>query len=476
MASPHTYTVFQFTDSHLSADPAACMRGVNTTDSLKAVAALASAFAPPDAIVATGDLSQDGSEASYLRFRGVVSQPNIPLRWLPGNHDDAMMMRRCSGAGDRAGTGASAGEEPQPLRLGKWHIITLDSQVSGAEQGALDAASLRGLEGELAAADAVSEYVLLCVHHNPLRTGAKWMDTIDLTNGSELLAMLNKHPSARALIHGHIHHKFERRVGNVQVLGTPSTCAQFAPQATDFEIDTQPATCQPGFRWLRLHPDGAVETGVERVVAGTFTPLNTAQTSTPYVLYLHGFLSSPQSLKAKQALIYCQQQGIEIDIPALTEGPAATIAALRERLEAGIARTGGAVLIGSSLGGYYATYLANHYGLRAALINPAVRPYLLLRDYLGEQRNYHTGALHEVTEEQMQELLDIEVESLATPENFRVMLQTGDETLDYTEAASKYAQSSLNIHQGGDHSYQGFDNELPQLFAFLLSRTATKAR
>ncbi|MDP4769359.1 MAG: metallophosphoesterase, partial [OM182 bacterium] len=217
MAASRTYTVFQFTDSHLSADPAACMRGVNTTDSLKAVTALASALALPDAIVATGDLSQDGSEASYLRFREEVSQPNIPLRWLPGNHDDATMMLRCSGAGDRAG--ASAGEEPQPLRLGKWHIITLHSQVLGAEQGALDAVSLRRLEGELAAADAVSEYVLLCVHHNPLRTGAKWMDTIDLTNGSELLAMLNKHPSARALVHGHIHHKFERRVGNVQVLG-----------------------------------------------------------------------------------------------------------------------------------------------------------------------------------------------------------------------------------------------------------------
>ncbi|MDC1391710.1 phosphodiesterase, partial [Gammaproteobacteria bacterium] len=85
MAASRTYTVFQFTDSHLSADPAACMRGVNTTDSLKAVTALASALALPDAIVATGDLSQDGSEASYSRFREEVSQPNIPLRWLPGN-------------------------------------------------------------------------------------------------------------------------------------------------------------------------------------------------------------------------------------------------------------------------------------------------------------------------------------------------------------------------------------------------------
>ena len=120
MAAPRTYTVFQLTDSHLSADPAACMRGINTTDSLKAVAALAESFAAPDAIIATGDLSQDGSEASYRRFREVVSRPNIPLRWLPGNHDDAAMMQHC------------ADDEAQPLRLGKWHVILLDSQLLGA--------------------------------------------------------------------------------------------------------------------------------------------------------------------------------------------------------------------------------------------------------------------------------------------------------------------------------------------------------
>ena len=69
MAAPRTYTVFQFTDSHLSADPAVCMRGINTTDSLKAVAALAQSFEAPDALVATCDLSHDGSMASYRRFR-----------------------------------------------------------------------------------------------------------------------------------------------------------------------------------------------------------------------------------------------------------------------------------------------------------------------------------------------------------------------------------------------------------------------
>ena len=89
---------------------------------------------------------------------------------------------------------------------------------------------------------------------------------------------------------------------------------------------------------------------------------------------------------------------------------------------------------------------------------------------------HNTPEIIEVNSQQMQELLDIEVKELAAPENFLVMLQTGDETLDYREAATRYAESRLKIHEGGDHSYQGFDDELPQLFAFLLSRTASKAR
>ena len=190
------------------------------------------------------------------------------------------------------------------------------------------------------------------------------------------------------------------------------------------------------------------------------------------VLYLHGFLSSPESDKAQQALAYCARRGIEIDIPFLKHGPAATLAMLRRRVQ----QRSNVVLIGSSLGGYYATALAQEFGLRAALINPAVRPYLLLRDYLGLQKNYHRDDTQLVTEGQMQELLDMEVRALENPENFMVMLQTGDETLDYREAVAKYAGAKLVVHEGGDHSYRGFERELPDVMAFLLSRNEPKAR
>lgn len=201
-----------------------------------------------------------------------------------------------------------------------------------------------------------------------------------------------------------------------------------------------------------------------------------ASASQPYLLYLHGFLSSPASAKAQQARDYCQSRGLALDIPLINQPPAEAIATLRARLSEGLARYGEAALIGSSLGAYYATYLAQAYGLRAALINPAVYPYRLLQDYLGDQRNVHTGEVQRVTAEQVEQLRAIEVPELQRPENFLVLLQTGDETLDYRQAAAKYASSQLEITQGGDHSFQGFECQLPRIMEFLLSRNSAKAR
>lgn len=453
-----SYTLLQLSDSHLSAAPDAELKGINTSDSLAAVAALAAKDRRTyDALIATGDLSQDGSMESYQRFLSsaavALSNSDAEFRWLAGNHDDPSVM-------------AQVVAPSRQLRLGRWLILLVDSKVEDGVYGELGEAQLASLRTQLAE---TSEFVLLCLHHNPSLTGANWIHDIGLRDGPALLELLQEFDCVRAVLHGHIHHRFEHTYKQLTVLGTPSTCVQFCEQTDEFALDTQ----QPGYRWLTLHDDGSFDTGVERLDEGCFLP-KTAEG--PYVLYLHGFLSSPQSVKARQTLAYCEKQGIEIDIPFLKEGPAASLAMLRERLRRGLNRHGSAVLIGSSLGAYYATALADEFGLRAALINPAVRPYLLLRDYLGEQKNHYSDDIQLVTEAQMQELLDMEVQSLARPQNFLVMLQTGDETLDYREAAEKYAASKLLIHEGGDHSYVGFEQELPQVFAFLLSRNGSKAR
>lgn len=189
-----------------------------------------------------------------------------------------------------------------------------------------------------------------------------------------------------------------------------------------------------------------------------------------HVLYLHGFLSSPQSLKAQQTLAYCLNTGFgeNITIPQMSQGPAATIA----QLHALIDEIGGdnLVLMGSSLGGYYATYLAEFYQAPAVLINPAVRPYEIWESHLGENRNYHSDEIHVVTRAHIEELKQIDVSPLSKPKNFKVFLQVADETLDYRQALEKFGAEQCVVHENGSHSYDDFEQELPVMFDFFLSR------
>lgn len=190
----------------------------------------------------------------------------------------------------------------------------------------------------------------------------------------------------------------------------------------------------------------------------------------PFVLYLHGFLSSPQSKKAQQTVSYCEQTGLQqrIAVPQMRNGPADTIKQLRTIIEDHPHDR--IVLIGSSLGGYYATWLSEYYGIPAALINPAVRPYDLWETHIGEHRNYYTNEIHIVGRQDIEELKELEVSRLKSPENFMLFVQTGDETLDYRQAVEKFSSSGCVIRENGNHSYENFDTELPAIFDFLFSR------
>lgn len=191
----------------------------------------------------------------------------------------------------------------------------------------------------------------------------------------------------------------------------------------------------------------------------------------PYVLYLHGFLSSPQSMKARQTLDHCERLGLsqQIAVPQMSKGPAETIKALRAIIED--KRDYQLGLIGSSLGGYYATYLSEYYGLKAALVNPAVRPFELWESHIGEHRNYYSNELHVVGQQDIDELKELDICPLKQPENFLLLVQTGDETLDYLQAVEKFSNSERIIRENGNHSYENFHQELPAIFDFLFSET-----
>lgn len=185
---------------------------------------------------------------------------------------------------------------------------------------------------------------------------------------------------------------------------------------------------------------------------------------TASILYMHGFNSSPDSQKARQLLAAMQHLGLEehLRLPALHHHPRQAIAQLETLIE----ELGQPTLVGSSLGGYYATYLAERHGLKAILINPAVRPHLMFDGNLVEMTNLHTGEQWQLTLDHIQALAELEVPPPTDGQRYTVWLQTGDETLDYRKAADFYKHCQVQIEEGGDHSFQGFAGHFPKLLRF----------
>jgi len=184
----------------------------------------------------------------------------------------------------------------------------------------------------------------------------------------------------------------------------------------------------------------------------------------PTLLYIHGLNSSALSKKATQLTELMQRLGLsnQLRVPELHHHPRQAIA----QLESAISDLGRPLLVGSSLGGYYATHLAERYGLKAVLINPAVNPHQLFDGFLGTQENLYTGERWELTHDHVAALAELEVPAPQDPQRIQVWLQTADETLDYRRAQTFYRACALRIEVGGDHSFQGFAAKLPALLSF----------
>ena len=181
------------------------------------------------------------------------------------------------------------------------------------------------------------------------------------------------------------------------------------------------------------------------------------------LIYIHGFNSSPASAKAQllKARLEALGRSAEFSAPALPHSPAQA-AILLDVL---VARHPGAALVGSSLGGYYATYLAEKHGLKAVLLNPAVRPYEFLRGEVGVQRNFHTGEEYEFTSGHVAELRSLEVERI-TSKRYLLIVAKGDEVLDYRRAVDRYRGCRQLVIEGGDHGLTDFADYLETVLEF----------
>ena len=241
--------ILQITDCHLYGDPSADLLGVDTRESLRQVleAALPEDGPSPDAVIATGDLVHDCSEAGYRHLGDALDARCSHILAMPGNHDDpAVMQRILPGYGIQIGG---------TLELGNWQLVLLDSHLGGHERGLLSREELERLDLIL---ETGQGHVLLFVHHHPLPIGSPWLDAIGLENGEELLSRIRSHPRIRGVVWGHVHQAWEGRLRQAELLATPSTCIQFAPKQERFAMAAEP----PGWRELTLHADGSLSSAV----------------------------------------------------------------------------------------------------------------------------------------------------------------------------------------------------------------------
>ena len=246
--------VLQITDTHLYGDPEGRLVGLNTRETYQDVLdKVLDEFWPADLVLATGDLVHDGTETGYKRFRQCFERLGVPTLAIPGNHDRPEVMKRLLTGPLVRNTGHAV--------FGRWQFVMLDSTVAGSAGGHLAEDQLELLERRLD--EDRERHAVICLHHHPVSVECDWIDRIGVDNGERLFDVIDRFPQVKAVMWGHIHQEYDAERNGVRLLATPSTCIQFKPRQEAFGLDEVP----PGYRWLRLYDDGAIQTGVVRLDA-----------------------------------------------------------------------------------------------------------------------------------------------------------------------------------------------------------------
>ena len=238
--------IIHITDLHLADHAEDQLFGMDCDESLKHVITL---FRDDDydALLITGDIAHLGARSAYERLRLALSEIAVPVYLLPGNHDDVTVMNDVFGGLEKH------------VMLGDWQLILLDSNEGNLHFGQLSDDELNHLEGRLQESHA--KYSLVALHHPPVEIASAWMDAMQLKNKEAFFAIIERYSSPQAIVWGHIHQEFDQQRQGVRLLSSPSTCSQFLPRSEQHQKDI----LGPGYRWLELHTNGRIDTGVVRV-------------------------------------------------------------------------------------------------------------------------------------------------------------------------------------------------------------------
>lgn len=245
--SRDVHRLIQLTDSHIGEEREHRLAGICTYDTFRQVLADIAAMAVlPQMLMVTGDVAAFGKHKAYQLFAEQIRFLEIPYAWLPGNHDDFEVMQQSV---------TSAPYWPL-LEFGNWRVLSLNTAISGQAGGTLAEEELDFLAGVLARE--AGHPVAIFMHHPPIPVGCDWLDKQRVSNADQLERIVSGAGNVSAIFCGHVHQATETAWAGTTVYTSPSTCFQFAANSPGFAMSDD---C-PGYRWIDLHADGHLETGV----------------------------------------------------------------------------------------------------------------------------------------------------------------------------------------------------------------------
>ena len=243
-----TVKITQISDLHLGSDTSETLGGINTYDSFQSVLrATENRGRGDNLLLLTGDLASDCQSEAYQLLNQKLVKADKQAIWLPGNHDCFETMQ------------ANLPDYPhyRTYSVGNWGILLLDSSKPDSPGGHFSDQELvraqQGLE------QLTGKPVLVAMHHSPVPVGSAWIDSQQIDNRDRLYEILQGHGNVMAVVTGHVHQHHDSLWGEIPVYSTPSSCVQFEKHSEDFALADLP----PGYRWLDLHEDGTLSTGVE---------------------------------------------------------------------------------------------------------------------------------------------------------------------------------------------------------------------